>query len=226
MSGRYAGKEQWFHSSGSGKCIRKHYLDTILQVPTEDRDPIPKNTYRLFRLGDLVHEDMQTAVTLYAHQKGIPIFIEKELFLEDLNVRGFIDLAFVDDGILYDIKTMNSRSWSMTFGTKYGKGISKFNQMQIGTYGLWYQREYDNLKGLRLAFYNKDNSRMKEVELSLDLLKEAEDYWNKVKDLTSGDKPPPIAMRSSPVEDWECSYCNLLTACGGGVKPSLLRKKK
>jgi len=226
MSSRYAGQEQWFHSSGSGKCIRKHYLDTILQVPLEDRDPIPKTTYRLFRLGDLMHEDIQTAVTLHAQQEGLPIYIEKELFLEDLMVRGFIDLAFVDKDILYDIKTMNSRSWSMTFGTKYGKGISKFNQMQLGTYGLWYQREYKTLKGLSLVFYNKDTSVMREVELSLDVVDDAQEYWEKVKRMTSGDKPPPIAMRSSPVEDWECSYCNLIEACGGGVKPSLLRKKK
>jgi len=226
ISNRYAGKEQWFHSSGSGKCIRKHYLDTIQQVPIEDRDTIPKTLYRLFRLGDIVHKDIQTAVSLYAEQEGLPIFIEKELYIEDLNVRGFIDLAFVDKDILYDIKTMNSRSWSMTFGTKYGKGVSQFNKMQLGTYGLWYQRKYNTIKGLSLVFYNKNTSVMKEIELNIDIIDDALEYWEKVKRMTSGDKPPPIAMRSSPVEDWECSYCNLITACGGGVKPSLLRKKK
>jgi len=226
ISNRYAGKEQWFHSSGSGKCIRKHYLDTIQQVPIEDRDTIPKTLYRLFRLGDIVHKDIQTAVSLYAEQEGLPIFIEKELYIEDLNVRGFIDLAFVDKDILYDIKTMNSRSWSMTFGTKYGKGVSQFNKMQLGTYGLWYQRKYNTIKGLSLVFYNKNTSVMKEIELNIDIIDDALEYWEKVKRMTSGDKPPPIAMRSSPVEDWECSYCNLITACGGGVKPSLLRKNK
>ena len=53
---RNQGKEEWFHASSAGMCMRKHYFQHVADVePTE----IDDNTMRLFRLGDLVHGDIQ-----------------------------------------------------------------------------------------------------------------------------------------------------------------------
>jgi|TARA_Y100000034_G_scaffold90461_1_gene108982 CRISPR/Cas system-associated exonuclease Cas4 (RecB family) len=220
---RYSGKENWYHSSVAGMCIRKHYFASVLKVEQSDKKN-PK-TLRLFRLGDIVHHDIQTAVQQYALAKGLPLFIEKELFIDDLNVRGFIDLGFVDKHILYDIKTTNAYRWKLMFGRDGDfMEVSKNYQLQLGTYGLWYKREYGDLKGLKLVFYNKDTSIMKEVDLELDVLDKAEEYWLKVKDLISKGQPP-IAMHSSPYYRWECnpSYCSYYTVCGGGVERKHLK---
>jgi len=223
VSARYVGNEQWFHSSGSGMCMRKHYFSAIEQVEGLKRDA---DTYRLFRLGTIVHEDVQNALTLYAQQEGIRIFIEKELYLEDLNVRGFIDFAFVDDKTLYDIKTCNSWKWRSMFGRDGSIEAAENSMLQLGTYGLWFRREYGDIEGLVLTFYNKDTSKMRDLNVDISAIDRAEDYWNDV-NMKLENGLPPIAMQSSPVYEWECNpkYCEYFKHCGGGIKPSLLKGK-
>jgi len=106
---RYVGNEKWFHASSAGMCMRKHYFKNVAGV---EPSPIDDNTMRLFRMGDMVHEDIQDALTEYAQLNGAKIYIEKEIQLPDVNVRGFLDVLIADDGALYDIKTCNSRKWS------------------------------------------------------------------------------------------------------------------
>ena len=220
---RYVGNESWFHSSLSGMCLRKHYFGSVLQVEQESkRDP---NTYRLFRLGDIVHTDMQESVSAYAKQNGIPIFIENEIRMEDLNVRGFIDLGLVDDDVLYDIKTCNSWKWKSMFGRSADPSAASRNYaLQLGTYGLWYKRKYKNLNGLVLVFYNKDNSLVREVELDLEVVDRAEQYWINVNKILNESKetgePPVLNLGVTPAEEWECNekYCQYFDVCGGGIK--------
>ena len=125
---RYVNKEQWFHASSSGMCMRKHYFKNVAGV---EPSPVDDNTMRLFRLGDLVHTDIQDALTEYAQLNGAKIYIEKEIQLPDVNVRGFLDVLIADDGALYDIKTCNSRKWSMLFGYKYKKGSAPLTDPQL-----------------------------------------------------------------------------------------------
>tara|TARA_R100001509_G_scaffold165312_2_gene146354 strand:+ start:710 stop:1471 length:762 start_codon:yes stop_codon:yes gene_type:complete len=220
---RYVGKESWFHSSVSGLCLRKHYYGSVVQPDEKQSHDI--NTYRLFRLGDIVHTDIQEAVSDYAKQNGIPIFIENEIRIDDLNMRGFIDLGFVEDGVLYDIKTCNAWKWKTMFG-RYAKpdAISRNYKLQLGTYGLWYKRKYGKLNGLVLVFYNKDNSRMREVSLDLSVVDEAEQYWitaNKVvNEAKKSGVPPVLNLGVTPAEEWECNvkYCQYFDVCGGGIK--------
>ena len=56
---RYEGNDNWLHASGAGMCVRKHYYAYVEKLPAPDKDA---NTMRLFRLGDLVHTDMQSAL--------------------------------------------------------------------------------------------------------------------------------------------------------------------
>ena len=136
--------------------MRKHFFSSIEKVKGNKRNA---DTYRLFRLGTIVHEDIQTAISLYAQQQGIPVFIEKELHLDDIGVRGFIDLAFVEDKVLYDIKTCNSWKWRTMFGRDGSTDAAENYMLQLGTYGLWFKREYGDLKGLKLTFYTKTHQR-------------------------------------------------------------------
>ena len=235
----------WFHSSSAGLCTRKHFFSSVSQAEGE---PIKDDTMRLFRLGDIVHEDIQNAVRDYADANALPILIEKELYLDDFNVRGFIDLALLDRNTLYDIKTCNSWKWSKMFGRGASGMPDLHQQLQLATYGIWVREEYDiqDLK-LVMVYYNKNTSAIREVELMSDeMMAEAELYWEKVNDMLEPihwgevsdldergidmdnhfvtDIPsmgqaifqiPPIELGTSPVQEWECNYCQFADSCGG-----------
>ena len=115
-SSRYKGMESFFHSSRAGLCMRKHYYGSVLKAEGKE---VEDKTLRIFRIGDLIHTDIQDAMRWYADKNALPIFIEKELFIEEYNVRGFIDLALVADDILIDIKTCNSWKWRSLFKYSY-----------------------------------------------------------------------------------------------------------
>ena len=241
---RYSDRS-WFHSSSAGLCVRKHFYSSVSQ---DKGAPIKDDTMRLFRLGDVVHEDIQNAVRDYADSNALPILIEKKLYLEDYNVRGFIDLALLDRNTLYDIKTCNSWKWSKMFGRGSNGMPDLHQQLQLATYGIWVREEYD-IQDLKLAmvYYNKNTSAIREVELMSDeMMAEAELYWEKVNDMLEPvhmgettdlddrgidmethfvtDMPhigqvifeiPPIELGTSPVQEWECNYCQFADDCGG-----------
>ena len=105
---RYEDRESWFHASASGMCMRKIYYNSVEQVESTEIDD---NTLRLFRLGDLVHNDIQDALTEHGQKENIDVLIEQEIRIQDINVRGFFDICIVDDDAMYDVKTCNSFKW-------------------------------------------------------------------------------------------------------------------
>jgi len=214
---RYEGNEQWFHASASGMCMRKHYFQHVAGVkPT----PVGDDTLRLFRLGDLVHGDIQEALMEYASLNGSQILIEREIQLPEVNVRGFLDVVMVDDNALYDIKTCNAWKWKGIFGRKPDPNPPKNYYLQLGTYGWWYEKEFGNkLKKLSLLYYNKDNSRMREKRILTSYIDRAKEYWYDVnKRFKKGN--PAIELGVAPAYKWECNikYCNFYQVCGGGLK--------
>ena len=213
---RYEDNDSWYHASGAGMCIRKHYYSQIEKLPASEKD---SNTMRLFRLGDLVHTDMQDALQLYADENNVEVYIEKEIIIPRLNVRSFIDAMVLKDGALYDIKTCNDYKWQSIFG-KYGStdGIQNY-MIQLGTYGLYFREEGVSLKVMSLLFYNKNNSRVRELRVPRTYIDMAERYWLKVNESFKWGLPP-IERGLAPVSDWECNkkYCSFFKACGGGIK--------
>ena len=214
---RYKEHKEWFHASGCGTCVRKHYFANVDNVP---RAPKSKDTLRLFRLGDIVHNDIQAAVSEYAEKNDIKVYIEKEIRIPGLNVRGFLDLVVADDNALYDIKTCNTKKYKITFSGK----LNQFNEptnyyMQLGTYGHWYEQETGTpLDKLALVYYNKDTSEMQEFEVPRSYIQRAVRYWERVKkDFAEG--LPKVRLGYAPVKKWECNikYCDFYTICGGGL---------
>ena len=214
---RYEGKEEWFHASASGMCMRKHYFQHIAKVKPK---PVDEDTMRLFRLGDLIHNVIQDALREYAENNASKIYIEKEIQLPDVNVRGFLDIVVIDDGILYDIKTCNSWKWKNLFGRYPDPNPSINYHLQLGTYGWWYEKSSrKKLKKLCLLYYNKDTSKMRELDVSTSYIESAKEYWiDANKRYEKGN--PPIELGVAPVYKWECNikYCNFYQVCGGGYK--------
>ena len=214
---RYEGNEEWFHGSASGMCMRKHYFQHVAGVEPK---PVDDDTLRLFRLGDLVHGDIQDALMEYASLNGSQILIEREIQLPEVNVRGFLDVVIVEDDALYDIKTCNAWKWKTLFARNPDPNPAENYYLQLGTYGWWCEEEYGNkLKKLALLYYNKDNSRMKEKRIRTSYIEKAKEYWYDVnKRFKKGN--PPIELGVAPVYKWECNpkYCNFYKVCGGGLR--------
>ena len=124
---RYEGNEHWYHASGAGSCSRKLYYESVMKA--EPTNPIGEDALRLMRLGTIVHNDIQSALTLYSNDVNKEIesnkekesktkfHVEGEIKIPNLKVRGFYDVVSENEEVyLFDIKTCASYSWSMKFG--------------------------------------------------------------------------------------------------------------
>ena len=232
---RYKGKEKYYHASGGGSCSRKLYYESVEQI--EATNPTDEKSNRILRLGTIVHEDLQDALsdTIYSNtidsnttdskekeihnlqKESFDFHIEKEIILPELNVRGFYDLVAVsrDNGRVYliDFKTMASYSWSRKFGYKNPDPYASIHQeIQLGTYGLAVEKEFGRLDGMYLYYYKKDNSQMRSVSVGLNMLKRAYNFWVNVNEEHKKGLPM-FSQGVSPVEDWNCKYCRYLDHC-------------
>ena len=216
---RYEGKENYYSGSGSGFCSRQHYYKCIAQEK-KSNEPNSKSM-RIMRLGTIWHDDMERALTslpeeqywMYNLKK---IYHEQEVVLEDINVRGHYDALFVtenDEYLLYDFKTVGSFPWKLKFGRNGEKQeIGIKHELQVATYGIAVKRRFRRIDGLYLLYYNKDNSSIKEVSVPLSRMDDAMEYWTSV-NAEHEEGLPEINLGISPVEKWECNYCDWHTLC-------------
>ena len=163
--------------------------------------------------------------THYLEKESFDFHVEKEIMLPEFNVRGFYDLVAVsqkDGGVyLIDFKTIGSFPWSRKFGWKHqDPNASTHQEIQLATYGLYVRKEFGRLDGMYLYYYNKDNSKMRCIEVPSYMLKRAENFWVNVNE--EHEKGLPMFREGiSPVEDWNCKYCRFLDHCN----PPFFKKK-
>lgn len=142
------------------------------------------------------------------------VWIEKEVFDDEMNIHGFVDIIIEeDDGsiYIYDVKSMNAWSYKFKFSKKYNNDNSNHHEMQLATYGVCVKKEFKRLDGMYMVYYNKDTSMIREVEVSMDYLTTAKSFWEtKVEQHKSF---PPLIEGISPVKKWECGYCSYKDKC-------------
>ena len=142
------------------------------------------------------------------------VWIEKEVFDDEMNIHGFVDIIIEeDDGsiYIYDVKSMNAWSYKFKFSKKYNNDNSNHHEMQLATYGVCVKKEFKRLDGMYMVYYNKDTSMIKEVEVSMDYLTTAKSFWEtKVEQHKSF---PPLIEGISPVKKLECGYCSYKDKC-------------
>ena len=233
---RYEGYEHWYDASGGGSCSRKLYYESVEMV--EPSNLIDIRTKRLLGLGNLVHEDIQNSLTrtrnreLYNRdnnrdsllekeinnkEKETEFLVEGEIKIEELNVRGFYDIV-AKQGVdkqqiyLYDIKTCGGWSWKMKFGRKKQINTSIHYELQLGTYGYAIQKEFGQLDGMYLYYYNKDDSQMRAVEVPLTYVSRAYLFWRNIND-EHKQGLPDFRVGVSPVQKWQCNYCQFKEHC-------------
>ena len=230
---RYSGNESWYHASGSGSCSRKLYFESVEQV--EATNPIDAKTKRLLRLGNIVHDDFQESLVSYNRdiynrdnnkdisrevekenknkEKEIKFHTEQEIKIKELNVRGFYDIVSEGEEVyLYDLKTCGSYSWKLKFGRKPAFNPSIHYELQLGTYGYALKQQFGRLDGMFLYYYNKDTSMMRAVAVPLTYISRAYLYWRNIND-EHEQGLPSFRKGVSPVQDWQCNYCQFLNHC-------------
>ena len=214
----------YYRPSSAGMCSRKIYYETILRADVTN--DIDKRVRRLFRLGNLIHEDIQAAFekinksdsyfsiyNIYINN----IYTEKEIVLKKIRVGGFLDLLVeVKDGgvFLYDIKSIGAFQYKKNFSRmKERREPSIHQELQLATDGLWVEKEYGRLDGMYILYYNKDNSLLRWKEVSSDRLLTALGFWERINDEHSSSSLPTLQDEISPVASWECNYCNFKDKC-------------
>ena len=228
---RYSGKESWYHASGSGSCSRKLYFESIEQI--KPSNPLDDKTKRLLRLGSIVHDDFQESLVTYNRdiynrdnnrdissdkekenkEKEIKFHTEQEITIDELNVRGFYDIVSEGEEVyLYDLKTCGGYSWKLKFGRKPAFNPSIHYELQLGTYGYAVKQQFGRLDGMFLYYYNKDTSMMRAVSVPLTYISRAYLYWKNISD-EHKQGLPPFRKGVSPVQDWQCNYCQFLNHC-------------
>lgn len=219
-------KQEHYHASSAGMCIRKHYFAVTEGVK---QNPPDESSLRRLRLGTIVHTDIQRSFLppLNNPPNKDTYLIEQSIYIKELNVSGRIDFYNKETKQLTDLKTIGGYKWQKLFG-RYGDTSSVENyKMQLGTYAAGIEETLGlPVEQLFLLFYKLGDpkaSDMRSLEVPLEYKQKALDYWGEVNRL-SGDGPPPIKIGSSPVESWECSpkWCPFFEHCGGGLKPELL----
>ena len=222
-----------FHASSAGSCLRKQMYN-YYDFPQDTKD---KKSYRILRLGTIVHEDIEEAI---AHYEDInsdgneKVFIEDKIELKELNVVGTYDVGQMDEEEnsfkLWDIKTAAAYKWTTKFGRKQNRKPSSDTnyKLQLGTYALGIHKKFQVSKiNMYLLWYNKNTSAMREQIISPEWIEKALEYWGKLNDIEYDvgknfeEDLVPGYFEGVPQQDWECRYCQYYTIC-----PSKLAEKK
>ena len=235
--------ENVFHASSAGSCHRKQ-LYSYYGFPSEQKDD---KSFRLLRLGTIVHKDLEEAMSLYEdklakmQEDDAPvqrtIHIEEKIKIEGLDVVGTFDAGEkIENSFgqsefnIYDYKTAAAYKWTTKFGLKKNRVASTDTnyKLQLGTYALGIRHKYSPDRiNMYLIWYNKNTSQMREQIVSPDWIDQAFEYWvelNEIKEelgKSFEEELVPVETFGVPVQDWECRYCQYYSIC-----PSTLADKK
>ena len=231
-----------FHASSAGSCYRKQ-MYSYYDYPSDEKDD---KSYRLLRLGTIVHSDVEKAISMYkdkldamqtknAHVQR-EVYIEQKIHIKDLEVSGTFDAGEMitingrKEFTLHDLKTAAAYKWTTKFGRKQNRvADSDLNyKLQLGTYALGV-KEYCNPDQIYmyLVWYNKNTSQMREKLVYEEWINKALEYWEEVHEIKEDlgksfeRELEPMMTYGVPMQDWECSYCQFESIC-----PSTLSKKK
>ena len=232
-----------FHASSAGSCYRKQ-LYSYYDYPSDEKDD---KSFRLLRLGTIVHSDLEKAMSMYQDKLAnmqLPenpiersIHIEEKIKIEDLDVVGTFDVGEkIENSFgqsefnLYDYKTAAAYKWTTKFGRKTNRVASTDTnyKLQLGTYALGIRhKHWPDKINMYLIWYNKNTSQMREQIVSNEWIDNALEYWLDVKEIKEElgkdfeKELIPEDAYGVPMQDWECRYCQYYSIC-----PSTLADKK
>ena len=222
-----------FHASSAGSCLRKQ-MYSYYDFPQDSKD---RKSYRILRLGTIVHKDIEEAIAHYEDVNSVgneQVFIEDKIEIKELNVVGTYDVGQMNEEEnsfkLWDIKTAAAYKWTTKFGRKQNRKPSSDTnyKLQLGTYALGINHKYKVGKiEMYLLWYNKNTSQIREQIVSPEWVGRALEYWVNVNEVLEDcgkvfeEELKPGYWDGVPYQDWECRYCQYYSIC-----PSTLADKK
>ena len=212
---RYLNRRHFFQASSTGGCYKAHFY-RMFKLKPEELDP---RVRRLFHLGNMVHESIQSAIA----KENQDALIEFEIYDINLGIRGFLDMYIPQENTLWDIKTIGSFPYKKKFGKNPENSPNRLHEMQIATYAYliagYLGIDPYSIK-MKLLYYNKDTSAIKIEEVNTAYIDTALNYWLEMKELRKRitiDNLEDELMQGSynvPVYPaWQCSYCSFSRFC-------------
>ena len=210
----------WFSASKAGGCYRKHIYKSIGQEPIPIEE-VPGGQLRRWRLGELLHEDLQKALNNQINGH----IVLSEFYCEDPsnNTRGYSDILLVPirkgELVILDIKTIGSYQWKKAFGYKKNRdpNPSFRYELQLATYCLHLEKAFDRkITNMFILYINIDTGRHKLIEVEEKFKIEAQEYWNDVNKIVKNETLKTMEPGKSigvPFANWECKYCEYRHAC-------------
>ena len=226
---KYKEGEYGHRMSGTGSCYKKHIFNEKVsekEIEIEEQEP-----NAVLELGNILHTDFQKAMIMEQYLLPDHIRIHQEMEVsfavssESKNtviyIKGHLDTMAVNDKkktiTIYDYKTVGAFKWQKMFGLiKNREAGSDYNyRMQLGSYGAAIRYDYPGYEIiLKLIYYKKDNSMIKEVIVEPFYMDAAVEYWEGLaqlmEDFPNHEEIIPGMMINVPVQSkWECNtkYC-------------------
>jgi len=237
-------KEGRFSASSAGLCAKKLWYERN----EFEGEPFDNDTLRIFRLGTIVGDDLETAMKWWGMcNNDWVVYTEEYVYDDYLNVGGSFDLLLVNretrNGYLYDYKTAKSWSFTQKTGNPRNKLPQSYNyEFQLGTYANLIcsstnkfgkrtdknQFECDNIVYMGLVFYNKDDSRMATIDVDNEYIKWAKEYWIKAVEIANQKESPSNQKLIPYYSNWECKeeYCRFWNHCDSEFRTEKKKGKK
>jgi len=216
----------YFGMSGAGSC----YLKQMFKIEEYEPEPHDKKTVRMFRLGTLVHNDIQEAIKQSNIQEleNIEIEIEKHFIIDKYKIRGYADIIIVDHINklieVIDIKTVKSYAWKFMYGHVKNRSTnpSVMAELQVASYAISKLKENIGYSvKMYLYHYKKDDSITRTKQLPDTFLHSALMYWTEFKEFRSENEIKDIEPGMTfnvPIYEWECKFCQYTKYCNSPHK--------
>lgn len=208
-------REDGYHASSAGKCIRSVVVSRYLPKPLH---PFSTETLSIFHIGHAVDKLFKDSFERTVREGSVRLLAPfQTISFGNRHFEGVFgegDVTLLD----FDTKTMHWIDCKTTghdsFYHKQNRGASQMNMLQVGTY-VGSKQVQQILQALGwskvkawLVYIDKENYNHVTAMADASCVEEARAYWTLVDGVDriyreTGELP--LAM---PEEDWECGYCN------------------
>ncbi|NCN86740.1 PD-(D/E)XK nuclease family protein [archaeon] len=226
-------------ASMGGRChrLQKYHTDFIEYNETLEDGTVevkikkkykPKEldyeTKKVFRIGDITHKELQQAFQWIIDANKdknyyeLRMEVEVSVVIHGLIIDGHYDNVLINHKTkqvsLYDIKTMKMTAFKFF----KAKPMDKTGAIiQLGVYAKAIKEEFPDYDlTVILVGISKENSEMLEVVIDENsAIQDAYDYYKNLAHSMKLDinQLVPISNPFSPMEQWECNYCNYNHIC-------------
>lgn len=209
-------REDGYHASSAGKCIRSVVVSRYLPTPM---NPFSIETQGIFHIGHAIDRLFKDSFERTVREGSVRMLAPfQTISFGDRHFPGVFgegDVTLLD----FDTKTMHwidcKTCGHDQFYNKQNRGASLMNMLQVGTYTGSKQVQqilqalgWTKVKAW-LVYIDKENYNHTTCVADSTCIEDARTYWELVKGVDKIYRETDELPLALPEEDWECGYCNL-----------------